>query len=155
MDAATLQHLLDRWHIELVMMPENTGIPGSFWGDDEAGLIGSRLYARPDTPLHSVLHEAGHFVCMNRRRRAQLHTNAGGTVLEESAVCFLQVLAAGHLPGYDRDQLFADMDAWGYSFRLGSTRAWFEQDAEDARDWLIQHGLTSKDGRITWALREG
>jgi hypothetical protein len=30
----------------------------------------------------------------------------------------------------------ADMDAWGYSFRLGSTRAWFEADAEDAREFL-------------------
>ncbi len=28
------------------------------------------------------------------------------------------------------------MDAWGYSFRLGSTRAWFEGDAQDARAWL-------------------
>ena len=26
----------------------------------------------------------------------------------------------------------ADMDTWGYSFRLGDTRSWFERDAEDA-----------------------
>ena len=32
------------------------------------------------------------------------------------------------------------MDAWGYSFRLGSARAWFEHDAEDARQWPA--GLT-------------
>jgi len=30
------------------------------------------------------------------------------------------------------------MDAWGYSFRLGSARAWFENDAEDAIGWLKQ-----------------
>jgi hypothetical protein len=36
-----------------------------------------------------------------------------------------------------------DMDAWGYSFRLGSTAAWFEADAEDARDWLRERGLPS------------
>ena len=24
------------------------------------------------------------------------------------------------------------MDAWGYTFRLGSARAWFENDADDA-----------------------
>ena len=34
------------------------------------------------------------------------------------------------------ERAFADMDAWGYSFRLGSARAWFEQDAEDAADYL-------------------
>ena len=33
------------------------------------------------------------------------------------------------------------MDAWGYSFRLGSTRAWFERDAEDARAWLAARSL--------------
>ncbi len=33
------------------------------------------------------------------------------------------------------------MDAWGYSFRLGSTHAWFESDATDARAWLVAHGL--------------
>ena len=30
----------------------------------------------------------------------------------------------------------ADMDAWGYTFRLGSAHAWFEHDAEDAREFL-------------------
>jgi hypothetical protein len=34
-----------------------------------------------------------------------------------------------------------DMDAWGYSFRLGSTQAWFEQDAENARLWLEARDL--------------
>ena len=38
-------------------------------------------------------------------------------------------------------QLMADMDAWGYTYRLGSTRAWFEGDAEDARAWLVERGL--------------
>jgi hypothetical protein len=35
----------------------------------------------------------------------------------------------------------ADMDAWGYSFRLGSTHAWFEHDAADARAWLVARAL--------------
>ena len=34
------------------------------------------------------------------------------------------------------DRAFADMDAWGYTFRLGSARAWFERDAEDAAAFL-------------------
>jgi hypothetical protein len=49
--------------------------------------------------------------------------------------------------------MWADMDAWGYSFRLGSARTWFEQDAEDARNWLIQHGLIDQDERPLWRLR--
>jgi hypothetical protein len=46
-----------------------------------------------------------------------------------------------------------DMDAWGYTFRLGSTRAWFEHDAADARTWLITHGLLTKAGAPTWRPR--
>lgn len=116
-------------------------IPGSYWGESEAGLIGNRLLLRADTPVHSALHEACHFICADSGRRAALHTDAGGDDLEECAVCYLQILVAGRLPGYSRERMFADMDAWGYSFRLGSARAWFERDAQDARAWLAQRGL--------------
>lgn len=138
-------------HIELV--DDCTVIPGSYWGESEAGLIGDRLYVRSDTPLHSILHEACHFICMDDQRRAQLHTDAGGTVGEENAVCYLQGLLADQLPGYDRSRLFADMDAWGYSFRLGSARAWFERDADDARCWLLDHGIIDNAQRPTGVLR--
>jgi hypothetical protein len=50
--------------------------------------------------------------------------------------------------------MFADMDAWGYSFRLGSARAWFERDAEDARDWLIARGLIDSNDAPTWRCRD-
>jgi hypothetical protein len=40
-----------------------------------------------------------------------------------------------------RARLMADMDAWGYSFRLGSTQAWFEQDAAEALAFLKARGL--------------
>ena len=39
---------------------------------------------------------------------------------------------------------------------LGETdlaRAWFEGDAQDARDWLLEQGLVGADGRPTFALR--
>jgi len=45
------------------------------------------------------------------------------------------------------------MDAWGYSFRLGSTRAWFEEDAADARDWLVRHGILGREGALTAGSR--
>jgi hypothetical protein len=63
------------------------------------------------------------------------------------------VLLADALPGFGRARMFADMDAWGYSFRLGSARAWFEHDADDALEWLRQHGLVDAAGHPTWRLR--
>jgi hypothetical protein len=74
-------------------------------------------------------------------RRAGVHTDATDSVAEEDATCYLQILLADALPGVGRERLMQDMDAWGYSFRLGSARAWFLQDAEDARIWLSQRGL--------------
>jgi hypothetical protein len=145
--------LLARYGLELQRVPADSPIPGSWWGEREAGLRGATLYARLDTPLHSVLHEACHFVCMAPARRRALDTNAGGDYDEENGVCYLQVLLADELPGFCRARMFADMDAWGYSFRLGAARAWFEQDAADARDWLSQHGLIEEGDRPTWRLR--
>jgi hypothetical protein len=136
--------LLDGFGLELVVVAAGTAIPGSYWGESEAGLIGSRVYARPDTPVHSVLHEAGHAICMGEARRASLATDAGGDFDEENAVCYLQIVLAGRLPDVGRERLMADMDAWGYTFRLGSARAWFEHDAADAAAWLRARGLPAE-----------
>ena len=46
-----------------------------------------------------------------------------------------------------------DMDSWGYSFRLGNTRRWFEEDADDAKAWLLKHDLIDPKGRPTFFLR--
>jgi hypothetical protein len=86
--------------------------------------------------VHSLLHEACHYICMDIARRGALHTDAGGTDTEENAVCYLQCLLAEALPGYSKQDCFRDMDTWGYHFILGSAEAWFERDAEDARRWL-------------------
>jgi hypothetical protein len=134
--------------LEFVAVPESETIEGSYWGDEEAGLVGAKLLARDDTPLHSVLHEACHFLCMDPERRAGLHTDAGGDYDEENAVCYLQILLAPRLPGMSRTRMCADMDAWGYSFRLGSAAAWFEDDAEDAQAWLRRRGLLDADGAV-------
>lgn len=152
-DRLAVAQLLARYGVDLALTAPGEIIPGSYWGESEAGLRGERLYARLDTPVHSVLHEASHFICMTPERRAQLDRNAGGDDDEESAVCYLQVLLAGELPGVGRARLMDDMDAWGYSFRLGSTRAWFESDAEDAREWLVRCGITTAEGLLTGAPR--
>jgi hypothetical protein len=128
-------------------------IPGSYWGEREAGLMGAKIFARLDTPLHSVLHESAHFICMTPERRAGLDTDAGGDDAEESAVCYLQLILSELLPNVSRKRMYGDMDEWGYSFRLGSTAAWFAGDAEDARGWLIRNGLLDPQGRITYACR--
>jgi hypothetical protein len=146
--------LLARYRLKLVLIASARAIPGSYWGDSEAGLEGEELYARLDTPVHSVLHEAAHYICMSPERRTGLDRDAGGDDLEEAAVCYLQVLLADALPGVGRARAFADMDAWGYSFRLGDSRAWFERDAEDARGWLERRALVDPAGRLTGALRE-
>jgi hypothetical protein len=148
-----LAMLLDGYGLELFLTAPAEVIPGSFWGEREAGLIGSKLYARLDTPVHSVLHESAHFVCMTPERRAGLDTDAGGDDAEESAVCFLQIVMAASLPSVGAARMCRDMDDWGYSFRLGSAAQWFAADAEDAQLWLLRHGLIDADSRITGKLR--
>lgn len=152
-DRLALALLLNRFGLQLALTAPGEMIPGSYWGESEAGLKAERLYARLDTPLHSVLHEASHFICMTPERRVGLDRDAGGDDGEESAVCYLQVVLAQELPGVGRERLFADMDAWGYSFRLGNTSAWFEHDAEDARGWLVGCGVLDSAGRLTGAIR--
>ena len=152
-DRIALATLLERFGLELTLVAPQEIIPASYWGESEAGLRGNRLYARLDTPLHSVLHEASHYACMTPERRTGLDRDAGGDDPEENAVCYLQILLADELPGVGRKRLCSDMDEWGYSFRLGSARAWFESDADDARLWLAAHQLTDSAGALTFHLR--
>jgi hypothetical protein len=153
MNRVELALVLHHYGLTLTLIAPHEDIPGSFWGDSEAGLKGDTLYARLDTPVHSVLHEASHYVCMTPERRAGLERDAGGDDPEESAVCYLQILLADAVPDVGRERLMLDMDAWGYSFRLGSTRAWFEGDAADACAWLRTHGVIRDDGSLTGELR--
>lgn len=152
-DRIALATLLNRYTLDLTLVAPQEVIPGSYWGESEAGLQGNRLLARLDTPLHSVLHETAHYVCMTPERRTGLDRDAGGDDAEESAVCYLQILLADELPGTGRERLCADMDEWGYTFRFGGARAWFEGDADDARIWLASHHVIDSNGRLTWSLR--
>jgi len=151
-DASVLA-LTRRFGVELRHLSKDEALPGSYWGDSEAGLRGNVLYVRADTPLHSLLHELSHFVCMSADRRGSLDRDAGGDDAEECAVCYLQILLADELPPLGRERMFADMDAWGYTFRLGTSREWFERDAEDARVWLSESGLIDDRLRPTFRLK--
>jgi hypothetical protein len=151
-DLENTRALLARYGLQLKQLPETANIPGSYWGAPEAGLIGTAVHARTDTPLHSVLHEAAHVICMDEARRARLNTDAGGEYCEEDAVCYLQIVLAQQL-GASAQDICADMDEWGYTFRLGSALAWFTQDAEDARRWLVEQDLITAAGTPTWRCR--
>lgn len=142
-----LHALLASYELTLELVPDATPIPGSFWGEPEAGVIGSTVYARRDTPVHSLLHEAGHLIVLPPERRALVHTDATDSIAEEDATCYLQIVLADALPGVGSKRLMQDMDEWGYTFRLGSTRAWFDDDASEARDWLIERDLMPTEPR--------
>lgn len=152
--AAAIDELLQRFGVTVAEVRVDRDIPGSYWGNPEAGIVGLTVYLRDDTPVHSALHEAGHLICMSAHRRATLHGDAGGSDLEEAAVCFLQILLADYLPNVGRARLMRDMDAWGYSFRLGSTERWLSDDAADARAWLEGNGLIDARGVPRWCLRD-
>ena len=150
-----LQHYLARFQLTFVKVSPQQAILGSYWGAPEAGLIKQCIYAREDTPLHSLLHEACHYICMDNSRRKSVHTDAGGrTPAEENAVCYLQILLADDVDTMGRERMFKDMDEWGYSFRLGSSKAWFQQDAEDARQWLLDYHLIDCNERILYRLNQ-
>jgi hypothetical protein len=145
--------LVSRYGVTLRQLAAGEVVPGSYWGESEAGLKGHELFVRADTPLHSLLHELSHFICMSPGRRAGLDRDAGGDDAEECAVCYLQILLASELPMFGRERVWLDMDAWGYTFRLGSARAWFSEDAADACIWLRRHGVIDEHQRPTFELR--
>lgn len=149
-----ISDLLSRYNLSLNITQPNLDIPGSFWGDEEAGLITNNIYAREDTPVHSLLHESCHYICMDQARRESLHTNAGGTSDEENAVCYLQIILSKELLFMGSERMMNDMDSWGYNFRLGSCKAWFEQDTKDEFKWLLKHSLIKTDNTPTFTLRK-
>jgi len=150
----TARALLNKYQLELVVLEDNAKIPGTYWGEPEAGLIKNKVYVRSDTPIQSLLHESCHAICVDGERRKNLHTDAGGrTPAEENAVCYLQILLADQISEMGRNRMLKDMDDWGYSFRLGSAKRWFEEDAEDARDWLIRYQLIDENEKIQFVLR--
>ena len=140
-DEAAVAALLRRYGLTLARVPDGAPIPGSYWGDPEAGIIGATVHARGDTPVHSLLHEAAHLIVLPPAQRAQVHTDATDSVEEEDAVLVLQALLGDALPGAGAARVLADMDAWGYTFRLGSAAVYVQRDADAAWAWLQARGL--------------
>lgn len=153
LEREAVSNFLSRFSVDIEWLAPAVPIKGSFWGGSEAGIIGSLIYVRDDTPVHSLLHETCHIICMDPELRVTHTGNAGSDDLEEAAVCYLQILLADSLSGVGRDRLMSDMDAWGYSFRLGSSVRWFTEDAEDAREWLQRHQLIDSQDQPSYELR--
>jgi len=149
-----IQSLLKKYQLNLKITQDAMDIPGSYWGDSEAGLISNIVYVRSDTPIHSMLHETCHYICMDNGRRHQLHTNAEGDYDEENGVCYLQILLANDIPEMGKERMLQDMDSWGYTFRLGSAKKWFEEDAQDAKEWLQKYNVLNDQGNINYTLRK-
>lgn len=153
LDRREVQSLVEGFGARLAEVAGSEEIPGSYWRDTEAGLVGATLYVRADTPAHSLLHELCHYVCMDDARRATLATDAGGTDDEECGVCYLQVVLADRLTGFGSERCLNDMDVWGYSFREGSARAWLAGDGAHAREWLREHDVIDASGAPSGRLR--
>ena len=140
-DRSHVAALLGGYGLQLVHVDDGAPIPGSYWGEPEAGLVGATVFARGDTPVHSLLHEAAHLIVLPPEKRTIVHTDATDSVAEEDAVCVLQSLLGDAIPGVGAARVFADMDAWGYTFRMGSAREYVERDAEESCQWLADRGL--------------
>jgi len=151
---SNLESLLAHYLLQVNWLEDKAPIPGSWFGEPEAGIIKDQLYVRHDTPIHSALHESCHYICMDALRRSKLDTNAEGDYDEENGVCYLQILLADYLPDMGQQSMMADMDDWGYTFRLGSAQRWFEEDAEGARQWLLEHNIIDNNNTPTWKLRQ-
>ncbi|VAW58218.1 FIG01181932: hypothetical protein [hydrothermal vent metagenome] len=141
LEHSQLEQLLSKYGLTVNRVDERQKIPGSWFGEPEAGIIKNSLYIRDDTPVHSALHESCHYICMDPTRREALHTDAGGDYNEENGVCYLSILLSDFIKGFGCERMFSDMDEWGYTFRLGSSKAWFEKDARDAVEWLESYCL--------------
>ena len=61
--AEAVSQLLRRYDVALEWQSAGSPIRGSFWGEPEAGIVGQRIFVRPDTPVHSMLHELCHIIC--------------------------------------------------------------------------------------------
>jgi hypothetical protein len=145
--------LLARHGLSMRCVALGAPIPGSYHGAPEAGVVGTDVWVSVDTPVHSVLHEACHAICMDGARRRVLDRDAGGDFDEENAVCCLQIVLAEQLAGVGAGRLMDDMDRWGYTFRLGSAARWYAEEADEPRQWLAREGLLDAAGRPTWRLR--
>ncbi|MCW8931872.1 MAG: hypothetical protein OQL19_16765 [Gammaproteobacteria bacterium] len=153
-DKSSLTALLSRYQLKINWVEDDSPIPGSWFGDPEAGIIKNQLFVRSDTPIHSALHESCHYICMDAKRRQSLDTDAAGDYDEENGVCYLQILLADYLPEMSQELMMKDMDDWGYTFRLGSAKRWFNEDAEDTYEWLLKYKLISHDNKPTFQLRQ-
>lgn len=119
----SVARLIQRYGLDLETVPAGEAITGSYWGEPEAGIVGNTIYVRGDTPVHSVLHEASHVICMSPDRRASLDRDAGGDDLEECAVCFFADRTRKRATRCRRETTHAGYGRLGLQFSTGQCDA--------------------------------
>lgn len=109
-DTKSIYPVLNHYGLALHQVAKRSEIPYSFWGSPEAGRRKNQLYVCFDTPVHSILHETCHFICMPKMRRFLDNIDAAGDIMEENSTCYLQILLSDHIEGFHRTLHMADMD---------------------------------------------
>ena len=75
--------LLGKFKLSVDLMPDDATINGSYWGEPEAGIVGNRVLVRRDTPVHSLLHETCHIVCMTPERRQRFKGDGNAEEIQD------------------------------------------------------------------------
>ena len=78
----SIREVLNQFGLVLNCVASSTEIPYSFWGTPKAGRKYNPLFIHFDTHLHSILHEASHYVSMPQIRRSHDSHDASGGILE-------------------------------------------------------------------------
>jgi hypothetical protein len=147
-DQAALESLLARFGLRIASVADGQPVPGSFWGDEEAGLQGDTLWLRGDTPLHSALHEACHYICMDEARRAGLDTDAGGGYDEENARRCARMAdqAPAHFAGWRTDLLHSGRLI--VSARPPLSILWYDQYGREGYKKADEQGVSLPCSRL-------
>jgi len=142
---------LDRYGLSLHLVAPDEVIPARI-GASARRADGIQIFARLDTagafgaargrPFY--LHDAG----TARRLGYRCRRRSCG----RECVCYLQIILAQSLPNVGRERMCRDMDEWAIRSGWEAPRSGSIQDAEDARDWLMRHGVLDSQSRPTYAV---
>ncbi len=138
----------------LERVPAGAAIPGSYWGDTEAGLdrqhrVRARRHARAFVPARALsLHLHGRRAPCRARDRRRRHATTRSAASATCRCCS----PSGSTASAQRAAC-ATWTRGATRFREGSARAWFDGDGAHARAWLLDHGLVDSAGQPTLRLR--
>lgn len=110
---------------------------GSFWGDEEVGIIGIIVYVCGDMLVYLLLYEVCYLIVLLLECCVVVYIDVIDLIEEEDVICYLQIVLVDVFLGVGCDWLMVDMDVWGYLFWFGLICVWFEQDVENVCQFLF------------------